>query len=315
MRIGWIGFHVEGILALRALLRLEAPVVGVITLSPAAAMRMSGVADYAALCRQYGVPMFEVDDINSQRGHAVLRCLDLDLAFVIGWTQLVRPAARRLVRRGMIGAHASLLPHGRGRAPVNWALIRGRRSTGNTLIWLEDAVDAGDVIDQVPFPISPYDTCASLYAKVAETNRTMILRALPSLLGGERPGTPQPAVAEPPLPRRRPEDGRLDFSRSAGEVYDFVRALTRPYPGAFSWMEGVRWTVWQAALVPGDPAVAADGEVIGPVVSPVPEACGQLVQCGRGAVVLLELENQQGQILKGPELSERDWLGRRWGDG
>ncbi|HXM55967.1 MAG TPA: methionyl-tRNA formyltransferase [Candidatus Dormibacteraeota bacterium] len=315
MRIGWIGFHIEGIPALRALLQLEAPVVGVITLSPAAAIRMSGVADLASLCRQFGVPVYEVDDINSQRGLDVLRRLGLDLAFVIGWTQLVRPPARSLVRRGMIGAHASLLPHGRGRAPVNWALIRGERSTGNTLIWLEDAADAGDVIDQVPIPISRYDTCASLYARVAESNRTMILRALPALLRGERPGTRQPATADRPLPRRRPEDGRLDFSRGAEEVYDFVRALTRPYPGAFSWMEGERWIVWQTALVAGDPGPAECGEVIGPVVSPVPEACGQLVQCGRGAVVLLELENERGWILKGPELSERDWRGRCWGDG
>lgn len=315
MRIGWIGFHVEGVLALRALLQLEAPVVGVITLPPTAALRMSGVADHASLCRQFGVPVYEVDDINSPRGHDVLRRMDLDLAFVIGWTQLVRPAARGLVRGGMIGAHASLLPHGRGRAPVNWALIRGERSTGNTLFWLDDAVDGGDVIDQVPIPIGPYDTCSSLYARVAESNRRMILRVLPRLLSGQRPGTPQPAAPEPPLPRRRPADGRLDFSRSAGEVYDFVRALTRPYPGAFSSIDGTRWTVWQAALVPGDAADAAAGEVLGPVVSPVPEACGQLVRCGQGAVVLLELEDERGQIVKGAELSDRDWRGRCWGTG
>ena len=315
MRIGWIGFHVEGVLALRALLQLEAPVVGVITLSPEAALRMSGVADLASLCRQFGVPKYEVDDINSQRGHDVLRRMDLDLAFVIGWTQMVHLAARSLVRRGMIGAHASLLPRGRGRAPVNWALIRGQPATGNSLIWLEDAVDGGALIDQMPIPISRYDTCASLYAKVAETNRTMILRVLPRLLSGELPGTPQPAASEPPLPRRRPADGRLDFTRCADEVYDFVRALTRPYPGAFSWMDGARWTVWQAALVPGDCGGGAEGEVVGPVISPVPEACGQLVRCGRGAVVLLELEDEQGRILKGPELSERNWQGRCWSDG
>jgi methionyl-tRNA formyltransferase len=315
MRIGWIGFHMEGLPALRALLELELSVVGVITLSPAAAGRRSGATDYTTLCRRFGVPLFAVDDINSEQAHDVLRSLDLDLAFVIGWTQMVRAPARSLARLGMIGAHASLLPQGRGRAPINWALIRGEHTTGNTLMWLEDAVDGGDIIDQVPIPISRYDTCATLYAKVAESNRDMILRALPRLLRRQPVGTPQPPGEGPPLPRRRPEDGRLDFSRTAQEVYDFVRALTRPYPGAFSWVDGARWTVWQAALVPGEGAHATCGEVIGPVVSPVPEACGQLVQCGRGAVVLMEVESEEGEVLRGPGLSEQDWRGRRWGDG
>jgi methionyl-tRNA formyltransferase len=312
MRIGWIGFHADGVVALGALLEQGAPIVGVVTLTPETAARRSGAVDYGPLCRRHRVPLFEVDDINSEQGHDVLRRLDLDLAFVISWTQLVGPAARSLVRGGMIGAHASLLPHNRGRAPINWALIHGERLTGNTLFWLEDAAGVGDVIDQTPIPIRRYDTCATLYDKVADATRDMILRALPGLLEGERPGTPQPVSVAPPLRRRRREDGRIDFSRDSGEVYDFVRALTRPYPGAFSSLEGARWTVWHCAHLAIDVARGTPGEVIGPMASPVGGACGQIVRCGRGAVVLLELEGAQGSILRGRELSDRDWKGRRW---
>lgn len=316
MRIGWIGFHEEGLQALRALLEAGAPIAGVITLTPAAAARRSAPGDYRGLCRDFGIEPFEVESINGPDGLAALRSLALDLAFVIGWTEIVRPPTRELVGRGLIGAHASLLPRNRGRAPVNWALIRGERVTGNTLLWLGDSIDGGEIIDQIAIPIAVYDTCATVYARVAESTRDMVLRALPALLRGERPGTAQPATAAPTLPRRRPEDGRIDWSRSHGELYDFVRALTRPYPGAFGRLGGRKWTIWQCASVPaaGNPS-ARPGEILGPVVSPVAAACGQLVQCGRGMVVLLEVEDEDGRVLWGPELSELAWTGRRWDGG
>jgi methionyl-tRNA formyltransferase len=313
MRIGWIGFHMEGVAALRATLERRFPIVAIITLSGAAAARRSGADDYSAIGQEFGIPVFEVDDVNAEAGLTTLAGLKLDLAFVIGWTQLVGPAARRLIPLGLIGAHASLLPHNRGRAPVNWALIRGERETGNTLQWLGDAVDGGEVIDITRIAITPYDSCQSIYEQVAESNRVMILDLLPKLLNGERPATPQLHSDEPLLSRRRPADGRLDWSAGSAGVYDFVRALTRPYPGAFSRLQGERWTIWSSALLP----LRADGppgEVIGPVVSPVQEACGQAVWCGRGAITLLEVESEDGRVLKGRELSDQQWAELCWRD-
>ena len=98
-------------------------------------------------------------------------------------------------------------------------------------------------------------------------------------------------------------------------MYDFVRALTRPYPGAFSRLEGQRWTVWHTARVPsanGTGHLGTPGAVLGPVVSPLEAACGQLVACGEGAVVLLELEADDGAVLRGRTLSEQPWTGKRW---
>jgi methionyl-tRNA formyltransferase len=314
MRFGWIGFHEEGVLALRAIVEHGYRVAGVVTLSPAAAARRSAAADYRALCGELGLPVIEVANINEPDGLAALASLELDFAFVIGWTQLVRAPARALVRAGLIGAHASLLPWARGRAPINWAIIQGQSRTGNTLLWLDDAVDGGDLIDQTEFPITPYDTCATLYERVAESNRDMILRVLPRLLRGERPGCAQPASTDPPLPGRKPEDGRVDWSRTSQQVYDLVRAVTRPYPGAFSELDGRRWLLWRCALLPGSEPGARPGTVVGPLRSPAPDACGQVVQCGRGQVVLLDVEGD-GETLRGPLLSDQEWTGRCWGDG
>lgn len=315
MRMAWIGFHAEGVPALEALLEQGAPIAGVVTLAAEAAAKRSGVADYAPLCARFGVPLHRVKDINAPESVALLEQLAPDVLFVIGWHQILRPPALRAAKLGCIGAHASLLPRNRGSAPINWALINGERTTGNTLMWLAEGVDAGDVIDQAEFPITPYDTCATLYRKVAETNRAMLLALLPLLLRGERPGTPQIHDGAPLLPRRRPADGRINWSVSSRVLYDFVRAQTRPYPGAFSVLDGATFRVWLAALPPVcDDRPAPPGAVLGPVLSPVPEACGQSVATGRGQIVLLELESEGGAVLKGRELAEQRWIGKVWSD-
>jgi methionyl-tRNA formyltransferase len=315
MQFAWVGFHAEGLPALHGLLSAGAPIGAVLTLTPGLRAKRSGGVDYAPLCAEYGIPLHHITGINEPEAYAILERLQPDIIFVIGWHQIVRPRVMRLARRGLIGAHASYLPHNRGSAPVNWAIIRGERETGNTLMWLAEGVDEGDIIAQRAFPISPYDTCATLYARVAATNRDMLLAVLPQLLAGERPGTPQERGSEAILPRRRPADGAITWNAPAQVVYDFIRALTRPYPGAFSTLDGKRWCLWDAALPPdrGPIAGAAPGQVLGPVVSPCTSACGQLVACGSGAIVLLELEDDSGIGLHGRQLSDQQWSGKRFG--
>lgn len=313
MRIGWVGFHVEGIPALRALLEQYIPVEAVLTLKPEQAAKRSGVANYQELCAEFQVPLYEIKNINDDEAVAILQELSLDVCFVIGWSQIVRAAALRTARIGMIGAHASLLPQNRGRAPINWALINGLTETGNSLIWLAENVDEGDVIAQTKFAITPYDTCATLYDKVAVSNRDMILNVLPQLAAGERPGIRQPHTDEELLPGRKPEDGLIDWAKSSREIYDFVRALTHPYPGAFSWLDGRKWIVRECALLPETSfSNARSGAVLGAMRSPAAQACGQVVACGTGAVALLELEGEDGQVLKGYDLSDQSWEGKFW---
>ena len=320
MRFGWVGFHLEGIPALQGVIEAGVPIQAVLTLRPDVAATRSGAADYRSLCQRFGVPLHEIVHINDAASRELLKNLALDVVFVIGWSQILAPETLRTARVGMIGAHASLLPRNRGSAPINWALIRGEHTSGNSLIWLAESVDGGDLIDQTEFPITPYDTCASLYDRVAASNRDMILRVLPRLLAGERPGRPQPRHRGPILARRRPADGLIVWDQPACAVYNFVRALTKPYPGAFSWLDGRRWTVWQAALLPGDgpppPAPgAAPGTVLGPLHSPLRDACGQVVACAHGAVALLEIAADDGEVLRGPRLSEQPWTGRQWTNG
>ena len=304
----------EGLPALAGVLEAGHEVAAVFTLADEQLGARSGPVDYGPLCERHGVPLHRIRNVNDEAAVALLAECALDYLFVIGWSQIVRPAAMATIRRGLIGAHASLLPHHRGSAPINWAVINGETSTGNTLIWLAEGVDAGDIIDQREFPIRPHDTCATLYERVAETNREMILELWPRLLQGAPPRRPQPPTDEPILARRRPEHGRIDWSQPARRIYDFVRALTRPYPGAFTELAGSRWSVWDAACLPdgvhGLRTEAGPGRILGPVHSPSAAASGLCVAAGEGAIVLLELQDADGRVLRGHELSSRDWAGQ-----
>lgn len=311
LRLAWAGFHAEGLPALEQLLRNGVPIRDVLTLRADIATSLSGGGDYATLCRRFGITSHEVTSLNDPVALNLLARIKADVVFAIGWPQRVAREALKLARVGWIGAHASLLPRNRGSAPINWALIRGEPETGSSLFWFTDDAELGELIDQTRITITPYDSCATLYARVADANREMLDRLVPRLLAGERPGRAISAT-EPALPRRRPADGAVDWAQPQRAVYDFVRAQTRPFAGAFSWMDGARWKVWQMALplTFGNPPLP--GTVLGPMVSPVEEACGQLVSCADGAVVVLEIEDERGQVLRGRALSEQPWTGRRW---
>ena len=312
-RIGWLGFHREGLAALGAAIDAGYPISAVISLKPEAAERLSSGVDYEPLCTQYGIPIYRIRNINDEEALALLDWLDLDVLIVLGWGQILREPALARLKIGAVGAHASLLPHNRGGAPVNWAIIHGERKTGNTLIRLSPQLDAGDILAQREIDITPFDTCGSIYEQVAATNREMVLEILPALLEGRLTARPQTELDEPSLARRRPEDGRLDWCRSSQAVYDFVRALTRPYPGAYSSLSGKKWKLWQAAALPSEMQSAAmPGGIAGTLLSPDPAACGWVVQCKPGAIVLLEVEDEEGRCYSGRELLDLPWQGANW---
>lgn len=311
MRIGWIGVHAEGIPALEAVCAAEHDVVGMLTLRQSKADKRCGSGCYAAICEQHDVPLFEIDHVNDPEVVAELRSWNCDLLVVLGWGQILNAQVLSAARIGAVGAHASLLPHNRGSAPVNWAIIKGEQVTGNSLMWLSEGVDTGELIDQRAFEITPFDTCASIYDKVAESNRDMLLDLCLKLQAGERPGRPQRSTNEDLLPRRRPQDGQIHWNDSTANIYNMIRALARPYPGAFADVGGQRFIIWQAARLPIQQRIAFPGTVLGPVYSPDPAACGQLIATADGAILLTEVEDRSGCILTGHQLSETKWIPER----
>lgn len=305
LRVGWMSHHVEGLKPLTAILESGFELAAIITLRDDLLQKRSGSVRYSELARTHGIPFFQIGNVNNPDAVDLLRSLQLDVLFVIGWSQILRAEALETVRLGCFGAHASLLPANRGSAPINWALIKGDEVTGNTLMRLSVDVDAGDIVDQKTICITEFDNVATLYDRVADTNCEMILSVLNNLAQGQSfELKPQADSGEPLLPRRRPDDGRIDWAQPAPKVYDFIRALTRPYPGAFSFSEGKRILFWRSALLPLDMRLADPGTVVGPAVSDTIGANGLVVACATGAVVLLEIEDSEGGVWSGPDLTK-----------
>lgn len=143
-----------------------------------------------------------------------------------------------------------MLPKYRGRAPVNWAIIMGERETGITMFYLKPDADAGDIIAQRAFPILFNDDCESVYRKAARSGAELIAEYLPRIEKGTAPKIHNESSSYPVYPKRTPADGLIDFNRSALDVYNFVRALTKPYPGAYYYDEqGRKVTVWKIGIV------------------------------------------------------------------
>lgn len=251
MNITWIGNHEEGVIAFRETVKTNG-VDAFITLDEGAfSKRSAGSREYIEICEKNNIPVFFVDTIKGDRAYEIISAQKPDLLVVLGWSEILPERLLDIPTVGTVGTHAALLPHNRGSAPINWALIHGEEKTGNTMMWLSKDVDAGAIVDQIEFPITRFDTCKTLYERVAETNAEMLIKLISALNNGIKPVLPiKNETDEPILPRRRPKDGLINWNQGALQIYDFIRALTKPYPGAFTFLDGRKYLIWEATVLP-----------------------------------------------------------------
>lgn len=179
---------------------------------------------------------------------ARVRAAAPDLIFSFYFRHLLPEEILKLAPRGAYNLHGSLLPKYRGRAPVNWALVHGETQTGATLHVMSARADAGEIVDQEPVPIGPDDSAFEVQKRVTKAGLKILERRLGELRSGTAPRRAQDEREATTFPRRSPEDGRIDWTRSAEEVHNLVRAVTHPYPGAFTDIFGGRTFVWKTRL-------------------------------------------------------------------
>ncbi len=197
-----------------------------------------------------------------------------EFIFSFYYRHLIPVSLLQVARRGALNLHGSLLPRYRGRAPVNWAILNGERETGASLHYMVERADAGDLVDQLAVPILSTDQALEVSRKVAWAAEMVLHRSLPGLLDGTAPARRLPVLPGQYFGRRRPEDGRIDWSRPAFEIHNLIRAVAPPFPGAFSDCGSHRLWIDRARLDPG-PARHAR-----PVL--YPEAQSFYADCGDG---------------------------------
>ena len=162
-----------------------------------------------------------------------------------------------LAPRGGFNMHGSLLPRYRGRAPTNWAVLHGESETGATLHEMVAKADAGRIVDQQAVPILPDDTARQVFDKVTVAAEQVLWRSLPALIAGEIRWRANNLSIGSYFGGRRPEDGRIDWSGSAGDVYNLIRAVAPPYPGAFTEVGAMRLVIAKARRARASDATGA----------------------------------------------------------
>ncbi len=282
IRVVVFAYHTIGARCLETLLAWGDTVAAVVshTDDPEEAIWFESVAD---LAQARGLPVYAPTSPNTPGFVALMRSLRPDLFLSVWYRRLLSPDLLAIPRLGAVNLHGSLLPRYRGRAPVNWVLVNGEEKTGVTLHDMIAQPDAGDIIAQEETEIAPTDTALTLYDTLVKVGVGLLERWYPAIRAGTAPRRPQDPALATVFGRRRPEDGRVSWNRPARELYNLIRAVTHPFPGAFAAFRERRLFLWAARPEPGATA-AAPGTVV-----EVPRGGGIVVATGAGALLVTRL--------------------------
>jgi len=200
-------------------------------------------------CEKKNIKLIKVRHINDIETVTMINSCQIDWLFVIGWSQIAKSAVINAPRNGALGIHPTLLPEGRGRAAIPWAILKKLKKTGVTLFKLDAGVDTGPIINQIEIPLTADIDASTLYEKANKAHIELIHKTIPSLISGNIALTPQDNNKATIWPGRRLEDGCIDLRGSVWDAERLVRAVTRPYPGAFIDVGNERVVIWKAKVV------------------------------------------------------------------
>lgn len=242
-------YHNVGVRCLKVLLAGGVDVALVVTHQDSASENI-WFESVISVCDTEGIPYIIPDDPKSPELLAQIRAVRPDLMFSFYYRHMLPQAILDLAPA--YNMHGSLLPRFRGRAPVNWAVLHGATEIGASLHEMTVKPDAGAIVARQAVPILPDDTAFEVFGKVTVAAELALYNVLPALLAGTAPRLPNDLSQGSYFGGRKPEDGRIDWSRPAAEVYNLHRAVAPPYPGAFTDLGGQRYIIERARPYKGD---------------------------------------------------------------
>lgn len=251
-------YHNVGVRCLSVLLALGVDVKLVVTHqdNPNEQIWFGSVAKLAA---EHGIEVITPDSPNSEDVIAKVAACEPDFLFSFYYRHMIGKAVLDIPKRGAFNMHGSLLPKYRGRVPVNWAIIHGETETGATLHVMNEKPDNGAIVGQFAIPILPNDTAAEVFDKVTVAAELVLLDTVPKLIAGTAELIKQDLSQGGYFGGRKAEDGHIDWHQSASQVHNLVRAVTHPFPGAFTDLPQGRLLVWRTMVTPhketGTPAL------------------------------------------------------------
>ncbi len=226
----------------------------------------------AETASKYAIPVFAPENVNHPLWVERIRRMEPDVFFSFYYRGMLKQELLDIPKKGAFNLHGSLLPKYRGRCPINWAVVNGETETGVTLHKMVVKADAGDIVAQEKFPIDDNDTALDVHKKAAAAADALLARVLPSILDGTWTAAPQNEAEAAVYGGRKPADGLIDWNASAKSIRNLVRAVTKPYPGAFSFFASKKYLFWDVTVVPAEKTAPA-GSILS--LDPLTIACGQ----------------------------------------
>lgn len=212
-------------------------------------VKNSNYADLKPIAKDHNIPFFEIDSVEGKKTSNytdIISDLKPDVILVLGWYYMVPKSIRDIPKYGSWGIHASLLPDYAGGAPLVWAIINGEKKAGVTLFRMESGVDDGDIISQVEFPILDVDTIKEVYQKATISSKQILSEVLDETFKVKF--TKQDKSKIKIYPQRSPKDGLIDWNWEPIRIKNFIRAQTKPYPGAYTMINGKKVIIWDADI-------------------------------------------------------------------
>ena len=238
----------------------------------------------AVAAREKGLPVHTPASVNTPEWQERISRLAPDLILSVYYRNMISAQILALPRLGAFNLHGSLLPKYRGRAPINWAVLHGEPRIGMTLHRMVKKADAGAIVDQEGVAIGPRDTAEQAFRKVLPCARTVLARQIDALLAGTAHETPQDEAQATYFGGRKPEDGRVVWTQTSRQIFNLIRAVTDPYPGAFTDLDGSRLMLWWAE--PDSPASRGRTGKPGEILSVTP----LIIATGDGALEFTRTE-------------------------
>lgn len=235
---------------LKTLVEYKANIIGVITKKES--KFNSDFVDLSLICKENNIRYLYVENINAPESLEFIRELKPDIGLCLGWSQLLRPEVLDLFPKGVVGFHPAALPKNRGRHPIIWALVLGLSETASSFFMLDVGADTGQLLSQVKIPILYEDTARTLYDKIMSIAKEQLLELWNHICEGSVciiNGEDQQANT---WRKRNRNDGKIDWRMSNTNIYNLVRALTKPYVGAHFEYDNREYKVWRVSELPDD---------------------------------------------------------------
>ena len=248
MRIIFIGAVDFSRHCLQEVIRDGGEVVAVLTLGKENSNSHSDYADFSKITSRHKIPVHKIKNINHSDTVDLIHSFNPDVLFFFGWSQLVSKEVLKIPPKGCIGSHAAMLPRNRGRHPIIWALIEDLKESGLTFFYLDEGIDSGNILWQKSFPITEDDDAASLYEKVKDLAAEGIREFMPQLAKGKVPQIPQDHRLATYWPKRSEKDGEINWLLPTRKIYNLIRALAKPYPGAHTYLHNEKMLIQKAKI-------------------------------------------------------------------